>query len=103
MPKVELWFGRDNIPELSEAEAEILSERWVEDLAREGLIPYAGKIREPLRDALLQSFLHAASSGHIGRIEIDTVAMRKALDPSAFEKVEKWIESKVGSFPEHSP
>jgi hypothetical protein len=101
-PDVTRWFAREDIPELSRAEAEILSERWAEDLAREGVISHAAKIRDPLRDALLESFRDAASSGNVGRIAVDTLTMRKALEPSEFEKVKRWIESKVGSFPEHS-
>ena len=94
-PNVARWFGLEEVPQLSEEEARILSERWTNALGEEGVIANAERIRTPLYEALVESMRQAASTGEIGLINLDTASLRRTLDDSERQALKQWIESKV--------
>jgi hypothetical protein len=97
-PDIDRWFGLKEVPKLSEEEARILSDRWTKALGEEGVVADAERIRAPLYEALVEFMRHAASSGEIGPINIDTPSLRRTLDDSERQALKQWIESKVGRF-----
>lgn len=95
VPNVERWFDAAAADELSQEEARVLAERWVEDLTAEGVIDEPSRIVEAMRAALLETFRAAARTGAVEFARLDDAAFGDVLDQSEAERVQRWIERKL--------
>lgn len=95
VPNVERWFDAAAADEFSQEEARVLAERWVEDLAAEGVVDEPSRVIEPLRAALLDTFRTAARTGSVEFARLDDAVFRGPLDAAEAERVRRWIERKL--------
>lgn len=96
------WFGTKEIRELSEEEANVLSERWVNELADEGVIPAlidASSIRRALYETLLAVMTDAAKAGTLGEAIWNPVHLKTigGLTSEQTGRVQMWVGAKLGN------
>lgn len=94
--QVSRWFGADDVDELSRMEAQVLAERWVDELVAENLVAEPRRLIVSLRSALLRAFRTAARLGSDAEVSVDAAAFRGALDEAEAERIVRWIQRKLG-------
>lgn len=94
-PVVERWYGVDEIDELSQEEARVLTDRWIAELSGQSVIDAPERLRAPLYDTLLLAMREAARTGTVDAIRLDRTALDTVLSPDDTARVLAWLQRKL--------
>lgn len=94
------WYGVSEVEELSAEEARVLTERWIEELLRDGLVDEAERqaASDSIQSILSTTFREAAKTGMVHTdLSIPPRAIPGGLRKEVFDLVREWIQRKLAS------
>ena len=89
------WFGSGDVGELSEEEARVLAERWIDEFATERIVVDSQRLFEPMRATLLDAFKEAAKTGSVDALRIEPAAIREAVGEEGADAVLRWLGDRL--------
>lgn len=98
--EVTRWYGVGEVDELSAEEARVLTERWTEELLRDGLVQEAERqaAGDSIQSILSTIFREAAKTGVV-RTDLSTLPREApgGLRKEVFDLVREWLVRKLAS------